>query len=113
MYDQLNEIRFVGTDSASWFLFHPDDLAHRNQDPIDWYSYDFAVQREFALGTLVGVCTGGDGTFSVRLTNGELTDREKRYVVMSQTFRLRVRHDRLLIDGAYVLPCECSESVTD
>ena len=113
MHDQLNEIRVVGTDSASWFLFHPDELAHRNRDPIDWYSYDFAVRKEFAAGTLVGVTTGGDGSFSVRLTDQELTEREKQYAVKSQSFRLRIRHGRLLIDGGYVLPSESGDSVDE
>jgi hypothetical protein len=111
MHDHFNEIRIVGTDSASWFLFHPDDLAHRNQDPIDWCSYDFAVRKEFAAGTLVGVTTGGDGGFKVRLTDQELTEREKQYAVKSQSFRLRIRHGRVLIDGGYILPSESSDSV--
>ena len=113
MHDQLNEIRVVGTDSASWFLFHPDDLAHRIRDPINWYSYDFAVRREFAAGTLVAVATGGDGGFSVRLTDQELTQREKQYAVKSQSFRLRLRHGRLLIDGGDVLPSEYGGSVSE
>jgi hypothetical protein len=113
MHDQLNEIRIVGTDSASWFLFHPDDLAHRIRDPINWYSYDFAVRREFAAGTLVAVTTGGDGGFSVRLTDQELTQREKKYAVKSQSFRLRLRHGRLLIDGGDVLPSEYGNSVAE
>lgn len=113
MVSHLNEVRIVGTDSASWFLFHPADLAHRDKDPINWWAYDFAIRREFIAGTLVGVTTGGDGGFSVRLTDQGLTEREKKYAVKSQSFRLRVRHGRLLIDGGYVLPSEYGESAAE
>ena len=108
----LNEIRIVGTDSASWFLFYPDDLKHRDQDPINWWSYDFAIKSEFTAGTMIGVTTGGDGSFSVRLTDEGLTEREKKHTVKSQTFRLKVRHNRLLIDGGYVLPSEEGEEIS-
>jgi hypothetical protein len=30
---------FLGTDVATFVLFHPDDLAHRADDPIAWYSF--------------------------------------------------------------------------
>ncbi|MGH9972204.1 MAG: LON peptidase substrate-binding domain-containing protein [Pyrinomonadaceae bacterium] len=113
MENHLNEVRIVQTDSASWFLFHPADLARRDKDPINWWAYDFAVRREFAAGTLVGVTTGGDGGFSVRLTDQGLTQRENKYAVKSQSFRLRVRHGRLLIDGGYVLPSEYGESAAE
>ena len=110
---RLNETRVVSTDSASWFLFHPEDLKHRDKDPINWWTYDFAIGSEFAAGTIIGVTTGGDGSYGVRLTDEGLTEREKKYVVKSQSFRLKVRHSRLLIDGGYVLPCEYGEEVAE
>jgi hypothetical protein len=46
----LDEKRIVGTDIATWFLFHPDDLAHRLQDPAEWCWHEFAISKEFASG---------------------------------------------------------------
>jgi len=101
----LDVSRRVGTDVATWFLFHPDDLAHRRDDPLDWWAYDFAVRKEFAAGALVAVETGSDGGYTVRCTDGSLSEREGRYRVAVCTFRLRVRHGRLYLDGGDALPC--------
>lgn len=106
----LDKTLSVGTDVATWFLFHPNDLAHRRADPYDWWSYDFAIFKEFAAGTLVAVCTGGDGNSRVRFTNVGLTERELTYAVSSVDFRLQVKHQSLYLDGGYVLPAEeCHE----
>jgi hypothetical protein len=58
----------LGTDVAAFFLFHPDDLAHRQGDPIDWYTYDFACRPEFAAGRLIAFLTGSDGGYRFRRT---------------------------------------------
>ncbi|MBD1811369.1 DUF6386 family protein [Microcoleus vaginatus DQ-U2] len=106
----LDKTLSVGTDVAAWFLFHPHDLAHRRADPLNWWSYDFAIFKEFAAGTLVAVCTGGDGNSKVRFTNVGLTEREVTYAVSSADFRLQVKHQSLYLDGGYVLPAEeCDE----
>ena len=106
----LDKTLSVGTDVAAWFLFHPHDLAHRRADPLNWWSYDFAIFKEFAAGTLVAVCTGGDGNSTVRFTNVGLTERELTYAVCWADFRLQVKHQSLYLDGGYVLPAEdCDE----
>jgi hypothetical protein len=106
----LDKTLSVGTDVAAWFLFHPNDLAHRLVDPQSWCSYDFAIFKEFAAGTLVAVHTGGDGNSTVRFTNVGLTERELTYAVCSADFRLQVKHQSLYLDGGYVLPAEeCDE----
>ncbi len=102
----LDTTRSVGTDVAAWFLFHPDDLAHRADDPLDWWAHDFAVAREFLAGTLVAVETGADGGYTVRLTDGGLSPREETYALAARVFRLRVRHGRLYVDGGDGLPYE-------
>ena len=51
----------VGTDVANLFLFHPDDLKHREVAPSDWAYTDFACGREFNEGNLIAFRTGGDG----------------------------------------------------
>lgn len=106
----LDKTLSVGTDVAAWFLFHPHDLAHRRADPHNWWSSDFAIFKEFATGTLVAVCTGGDGNSTVRFTNVGLTERELTYAVCWADFRLQVKHQSLYLDGGDVLPAEeCDE----
>ena len=106
----LDKTLSVGTDVAAWFLFHPNDLAHRRADPLNWWSYDFAIFKEFAAGTLVAVCTGGDGNSTVRFTNVGLTERELTYAFCWADFRLQVKHQSLYLDGGDVLPAEeCDE----
>jgi hypothetical protein len=100
----MNRTLVVGTDTASIFLYHPDDLAHRRDDPPGWCYYDFAIRKEFAAGNVIGFSTGGDSGFPVRLTTGGLTEAERQHVVGSQTYRLLVRHGRLYLDGGYTLP---------
>ena len=107
---ELDKTLSVGTDVAAWFLFHPHDLAHRRADPLNWWSSDFAIFKEFAAGTLVAVCTGGDGNSTVRFTNVGLTERELTYAVCWTDFRLQVKHQSLYLDGGDVLPAEeCDE----
>ncbi len=106
----LDKTLSVGTDAAAWFLFHPHDLAHRRADPHNWWTYDFAIFKEFAAGTVVAVSTGGDGNSTVRFTNVGLTERELTYAVCWADFRLQVKHQSLYLDGGYVLPAgECDE----
>src|SRR4028118_1579885 len=106
----LDKTLSVGTDVAAWFLFHPHDLAHRRPDPQNWWNSDFAIFKEFATGTLVAVCTGGDGNSTVRFTNVGLTERELTYAVCWADFRLQVKHQSLYLDGGDVLPAEeCDE----
>ena len=67
----------MGTDVAALFLCHPDDLAHRANDPLDWYDYGFACSKEFEAGNLIAFRTGGDGGYSLRLAGGNLTAAER------------------------------------
>jgi len=107
---ELDKTLSVGTDVAAWFLFHPHDLAHRRADPLNWWGYDFAIFKEFVAGTLVAVCTGGDGNSTVRFTNVGLTERELTYAFCWIDFRLQVKHQSLYLDGGDVLPAEeCDE----
>jgi len=108
---ELDKTLSVGTDVAAWFLFHPDDLAHRRADPLNWWGYDFAIFKEFAAGTLVAVNTRADGNSTVRFTNVGLTERELTYAVSSADFRLQVKHQSLYLDGGDVLPAEECEEI--
>ena len=103
---KLDRTVTIGTDGAQFFLFQPDDLKHRKDSPIDWVSYSFAVAPEFVAGNLVAFDTGGDGGFQIRLTTSDLTAREKRYAGTFCDFRLKVRHERVLLDNGNHLPCD-------
>jgi hypothetical protein len=106
MSDLIDQTLFVGTDVATWFLFHPKDLAHRQEDPLNWWTYDFAVSKEFTAGNLIAVCTAGDGGFKIRFTNLGRSQREQTYSILSQQFRLHVRHGCLYLDGGDFIPQE-------
>ncbi|GGC54726.1 DUF6386 family protein [Chelatococcus reniformis] len=101
----------LGTDVATLVLFHPEDLAHRDSDPIAWYSYDFIYRKESASGRLVAFGTGADGGYTVRLTTGALTPREAAYACPPWDFPLIVRHGRVLLDNTDALPGQ--EQMTD
>lgn len=94
----------IGTDVAHIVLFHPDDLAHRANDPIAWYGYDFAYRKESAAGRLIAWGTGSDGGFRIRLTGEPLTAAEKTAACRGWTFPLVVRHGRVLVDNTDALP---------
>jgi hypothetical protein len=101
---KVDQTVVVGTDGASYFLFHPEDLAHRRSSPGGWTADDFACGAEFVAGNLVAIDTGGDGAAPIRVTNGALTPREKARVSGSWPFRYRVRHGRVLLDGGLHVP---------
>ncbi|MGF9562238.1 hypothetical protein [Neorhizobium sp. JUb45] len=92
------------TDVAHIVIFHPDDLAHAAEWPIAWYSEPFIYPAESAAGRLVAWCTGSDGGFAVRLTNGAVTEREQKYAGPSWTFAYTVRHGRVFLDNSDALP---------
>lgn len=96
----------IGTDVAALLLFHPDDLAHRHDHPIAWYTYDFAYGVDAAEGRLIAFFTGSDGGYAVRLTTEGLSPRERQWSVASWTFRYRVHHGRVLLDNSDALPGE-------
>ena len=106
MTDELNIKLSVSTGVATWFLFHPDDLAHRRRDPHNWWTEDFAISKELAAGRLIAVRTGKDGNAVVRFTNRGLTEREQTHTTKSAEFRLQVQYDRLYLDGGNYLPSE-------
>ena len=94
----------IGTDVATLMLFHPDDLSHRADAPIAWYSMPFAYQPEAAAGRLAAFGTGSDGGYEVRLTTGGLTGPEAARPGPTWDFPLQVRHGRVLLDNSDALP---------
>jgi len=106
----VNQALWVYSGQAVWYLFHPDDLAHRQDAPIDWMTYPFAIRREFMAGSLIAISTGATSEWFVRFTDEGLTELERSHLAGSIDFRLQVRHQRLCLDGGDVLPF--SESLT-
>ncbi len=102
--DSLNHRISAGTDGASFFIYHPQDLNHRLTSPLAWSFYHFACRPEFEAGRLVAFTTGGDGGDAFRITDGPLTEREKTWLAGSWDFRYVVRHGRTYLDGGYALP---------
>jgi hypothetical protein len=96
----------IGTDVAHLALFHPDDLAHRANDPIAWYGYSFAYRAESAAGRLVAWCTGSDGGYRVRFTDRDLSAEEQEAACPGWPFPLHVLHGRILLDNTDALPGE-------
>lgn len=92
------------TDVAHIVIFHPDDLTHAAEWPIAWYSESFIYPTESAAGRLVAWCTGSDGSFAVRLTNGAVTEREQKYAGPSWAFPYTVRNGRVFLDNTDTLP---------
>src|SRR5262245_27689296 len=100
----LNRMMVAGTDGACFLLFHPNDLAHRKNAECAWWMDDCA--KEFAAGIMIAVLTDGDGGFSVRITDGELTELEKERQIRSLDFRYVARHQRVFLDGGDNVPNE-------
>lgn len=85
----------LGTDGATFQLFHPAD-----RPPRGWLSQDFMIRKDFAAGRLVSFGTGSDGRFTFRITAGDLTEREKRLLACRMEFRFVVRYGSVLLDNA-------------
>lgn len=103
---RLNQRIVAGTDGASFFLYHPQDLQHRLTSPHAWPFYHFAFRPESAAGRLVVFSTGGDGGYAFRITDGPLTEREQKWLASSWDFPYQVRHGRVYLDGGYALPSD-------
>ncbi|MBC8143137.1 MAG: hypothetical protein H7Y38_17055 [Armatimonadetes bacterium] len=108
---KLNAVIDIGTDVASFYLFHPDDLKHRADDPLDWTWHDFSCEKEFLAGNLLAFSTGADGGYQLRLTSGDLTDAERAAQTGSWEFGYTVRHGRVLVDNGDFLPSDNSRSI--
>ncbi|MEM6533348.1 MAG: hypothetical protein AAF654_12025 [Myxococcota bacterium] len=94
----------INTEVAHFVIFHPADLKHANEWPIAWYAEPFVFPAESGKERLVAWSTRSDGVFKVRLTDGPLTTREKRYLGPSWTFPYTVRHGAVYLDDTDLLP---------
>ncbi len=94
----------IDCEVAAWFVYHPDDLAHRARSPEGWWRHGFAVEKELAAARLIGVDTGSDGGFMVRFTDRRLDEREAEFARHRATFPLRVSQGRLFLGNGDFLP---------
>lgn len=94
---RLEERVILGTDGASFLLYHPEDFPGQPDRPMECLNHDFAWNKE--VGKVIAFCTGGDGGFGFRLTSGALTARERRWRTCSAEFLYTVRHGEILLDN--------------
>jgi len=68
------------TDTATLAIFDPQLLYHRMKDPHpDWWTDRFSEIPECQNGQLLLIDLGSDGTYTFRITSGELSIPEKAY----------------------------------
>ncbi len=108
----FNQTVDIGTDVASFFIFHPDDLTYRKNDPLDWHAYDFACGKEFKAGNLIAFRTGSDCGYQLRLTDGDLTKAERDAQTGSWEWGFTVRHEKVFVDNGDYLPSDEGRSMS-
>jgi len=121
----------VGTDIASFLLYEPEALRHRASSPWGWFSNfsqggedhgDLTVpERTDGRLALIDTATpvhledgrvmwvGSDGGYCFRCTTGGLTpdEAQREYPETREALEVHtiaVTHERLLLDGGYLLP---------
>jgi hypothetical protein len=80
---------------ARVLIYHPADLAHRQDNPYGWLRESFAYGPEAAEGRILGFNAEIEGV--VRLTTGGLSEREHRWKGQPWTFRYQVRHGKAFV----------------
>ncbi len=103
----------LGTDAGSWLVWQPEAFAHVH-DYESWSSEleeDDDISRHVRAGVAVPIRIGSDGAFSflVRVgrsggrlrgpTTADLTERERRYRLVSSEPYLFVAHRRVVVSG--------------
>jgi len=102
--DTFSIVRNVHSDHSMITLLDPADLTHHQAEPADWYLHDFAIKDDLQTGRFAAVLTDRSGNFKVRVTNGELTDKERKAAGAEARMRLRVINHRLLLGGGDAWP---------
>lgn len=80
-------------------VLHPDDLVHRQDNPLDWLHESFAYGAESAAGRILAF----DGEYRgpvIRLTTQGLSERERTWAGGSWTFGYEVRHGKVFVGTA-------------
>jgi hypothetical protein len=103
---KFSKVFDIDVDGATLFLFHPEDLSHTTDWPIDWYMQSAAWKAHSKAGTLIAWGTGEDGVFRVRITDGGATRDEKAHIGDRWKFLCTVRRGRLLLDNGDALAAD-------
>lgn len=96
---QLEHRVTLGTDVASFFLYHPDDFPGNPGRPLECLNNEVAWKKE--AGKVIAFCTGSDGAYTFRLTRGSLTKREQRWRSCSAEFLYTVHHGKVVLDSGF------------
>ncbi|MBX2825691.1 MAG: hypothetical protein KTR33_13235 [Gammaproteobacteria bacterium] len=96
--------RVVQTSQSMVTLFDPTDLRHHQDDPEDWYRYDYGFLDDLESGRFVALTTPYNGQVKVRITSSPLTEIERAAAGPRATLRLRVLNGRLLLAGGDAWP---------
>lgn len=94
--DTSATVELAARSASAVIVFHPDDVAHRRDNPTHWLRESFAYGPEAADGRLLAF-TGETLRGIVRLTTDALTEREQRWRGHSWTFRYQVRHGKVFV----------------
>lgn len=95
---------FLGTDVATLFVLHPEDLRHTHDWPTGWYDEAPVWQAQSRAGLMVAWGTRSDGGFRARFTTTGLTQEEASLATATWTFPYTVRHGRVLYDNSDAFP---------
>ncbi|MBX2882001.1 MAG: hypothetical protein KTR32_18780 [Granulosicoccus sp.] len=98
--------RVVNTNNSMVSLFDPVDLIHHEDDPDDWYLYDYGHDDDLKSGRFAATLLEHNGKIRVRVTEAPLTAQEQAAAGPRATLRLRVRNSRMLLSGGDTWPSE-------
>lgn len=94
----------MATDTASMAIADPATLAHRVNDDVDWWIWDYDENEEVINGQIALVDLSCDGCYEFRVTSDALYDIEKRYARKKITYGLKVESGQFFIGHAESLP---------
>lgn len=92
------------TDAATLAVFDAAAIEHRVDDAEDWWATEFHTLPEVALGQIALVGLGGDGTYTVRISDGDLEDVERAYAGEFVVLGLEVESGKILVGPGEYLP---------
>lgn len=103
----LDQLLDYQTGTSSLAVFDYEALRDRFNDELAWYLYPPFPPQEVASGQMLLSSLEGDGTYRVRVTDGELTQDERDYACATDASQgLSVVSGRVFVGGAEELPSE-------
>lgn len=96
----------IRTDTATLAVFDPEVLAGRLDDDADWWCTGSPAPEEVRRGDFALFGLGGDGVFTVRVTDGGLLPAERAYASDHFALGVVVRSASLFVGPAEFVPAE-------